>query len=156
MTNYTTQTQAAWHTLDVSDVAERLDANEHGLSQSEAAARLTKYGPNHLPQNPPTTLWLIVLRQFRSPLIYILALGGWMFWTAIGAASGRRRSVPSAGRVRAWLVVLACALPAAVVFVRGLRVLFGGVPGAYLPFPRQLLSMAMALLPVRWFIRSRV
>jgi spermidine synthase len=85
---------------------------------------------------------------FGSELIYILALGVWMFWTAIGAASGRRRSVPSAGRVRVWLVVLACVLPAAVVFVRGLRVLFGGIPGAYLPFPRQLIAMALALLPV--------
>jgi spermidine synthase len=96
---------------------------------------------------------VVLLRElnvafFGSELIYILALGVWMFWTAIGAAAGRRRSLPSAGRVRGWLVVLACALPLALVFARGLRVFFGGVPGAYLPFPRQLLAMAMALLPV--------
>jgi len=96
---------------------------------------------------------VVLLRElnvafFGSELIYILALGVWMFWTAIGAATGRRRSLPSAGRVRGWLVALACVLPVALVFVRGLRVLFGGVPGAYLPFPRQLLAMALALLPV--------
>jgi spermidine synthase len=34
------------------------------------------------------------------------------------------------------------------VLSRGLRILFGGVPGAYLPFPRQLAGMALALLPV--------
>ena len=43
-----------------------------GLSQSEAEARLRQYGPNALPEAPPTSLWRRLLEQFRSPLIYIL------------------------------------------------------------------------------------
>jgi Ca2+-transporting ATPase len=43
-----------------------------GLSQAEAAARLDRYGPNALPEAQAVTLWQRVLRQFRSPLIYIL------------------------------------------------------------------------------------
>ncbi len=68
------QPSAAWHALEMTEVCKYLDASEHGLSDGEAAARLTEYGPNKLPQKPPTRLWAIVLRQFRSPLIYILAL----------------------------------------------------------------------------------
>ncbi|AWR85456.1 cation-translocating P-type ATPase [Meiothermus taiwanensis] len=43
-----------------------------GLSQREAADRLARYGPNTLPEQPPEPLWRRFLRQFRSPLIYIL------------------------------------------------------------------------------------
>ena len=68
------QAQAAWHFLPLGDVARRLEANERGLTPSQAAARLAEYGPNKLPQKPPAPLWAIVLRQFRSPLIYILVL----------------------------------------------------------------------------------
>ncbi|HEY7669021.1 MAG TPA: cation-transporting P-type ATPase [Hyphomicrobium sp.] len=45
---------------------------EHGLSGSEAAARLARHGPNALPEPPPVALWQRLLRQFASPLIYIL------------------------------------------------------------------------------------
>lgn len=38
----------------------------------EAQDRLGSYGPNRLPEQPAPTLWEILLRQFRSPLIYIL------------------------------------------------------------------------------------
>ncbi|MCS7466810.1 HAD-IC family P-type ATPase [Stieleria sp. ICT_E10.1] len=72
--DHCSQTLLAWHALDVDGVVRKLEAGEHGLSETEAAARLARYGPNHLPRKPPTPLWAIVLRQFRSPLIYILAL----------------------------------------------------------------------------------
>ena len=72
--NHTTQELTAWHAISVDELSKKLVANEHGLSEKEAASRLVKYGPNHLPQKPPVPLWLIVLRQFRSPLIYILGV----------------------------------------------------------------------------------
>jgi len=43
-----------------------------GLSRSEAAARLARCGPNALPEAPPVSVWQRLLRQFASPLIYIL------------------------------------------------------------------------------------
>src|SRR3954447_11104282 len=43
-----------------------------GLSSSEAAARLARVGPNALPDPPPDPLWRRFVRQFQSPLIYIL------------------------------------------------------------------------------------
>jgi len=43
-----------------------------GLTTAEAAARLREVGPNALPERPPDPLWRRFLRQFASPLIYIL------------------------------------------------------------------------------------
>jgi Ca2+-transporting ATPase len=44
----------------------------NGLSSTEAADRLAREGPNALPERPPEPLWRRFLRQFKSPLIYIL------------------------------------------------------------------------------------
>jgi spermidine synthase len=85
---------------------------------------------------------------YGSELIYILALGIWLLWTATGAALGRRAAVPSGELVRLLLLAHGLALPLVIVLVRGLRPLLGGVPGAYLPFHIQLLAMSLALLPV--------
>ncbi len=48
-----------------------------GLDQADAAQRLARLGPNALPDAPPTSVRERLLRQFQSPLIYILlfALG---------------------------------------------------------------------------------
>jgi len=43
-----------------------------GLSNDAAQERLLLFGPNALPERPPTPLWQRFARQFQSPLIYIL------------------------------------------------------------------------------------
>ncbi len=43
-----------------------------GLSSAEARVRLARYGPNALPQPAPQPVWRRFLRQFQSPLIYVL------------------------------------------------------------------------------------
>ncbi|GIW34310.1 cation-transporting P-type ATPase [Meiothermus sp.] len=43
-----------------------------GLSEVEARERLKRQGPNALPEKRPEPLWRRFLRQFKSPLIYIL------------------------------------------------------------------------------------
>jgi Ca2+-transporting ATPase len=48
------------------------ESTKPGLSAAEAQARLRRYGPNVLPETPPTPLWRRFVAQFRSPLIYIL------------------------------------------------------------------------------------
>ena len=63
-----------WHAIDLASVRELLDATPRGLRDLEAASRLAKYGPNELPHTPPPAWWQIMLRQFRSPLIYILGV----------------------------------------------------------------------------------
>jgi magnesium-transporting ATPase (P-type) len=44
----------------------------NGLSAAQAAERLSRVGPNALPEAPPDPLWRRFVRQFNSPLIFIL------------------------------------------------------------------------------------
>lgn len=44
----------------------------NGLSTADAADRRLRFGPNALPEQPPEPLWRRFLRQFNSPLIFIL------------------------------------------------------------------------------------
>jgi P-type Ca2+ transporter type 2C len=43
-----------------------------GLSTADATRRLAQFGPNALPEHPPEPLWRRFVRQFNSPLIFIL------------------------------------------------------------------------------------
>ncbi len=62
----------AWHAEPTETVLAAMKTNERGLSISDVARRQQEDGPNVLPEKGPTPLWKIVLRQFVSPLIYIL------------------------------------------------------------------------------------
>ena len=64
----------SWFTMDLADVLQSLGTSREGLSDDEAASRLAKYGPNTLPRRKPPGLLEILLRQFRSPLIYLLGI----------------------------------------------------------------------------------
>ena len=64
----------AWHALESGRVHQALSTAETGLTTEEAEARLNRFGPNRLPEQPAPSLWEILLRQFRSPLIYILGV----------------------------------------------------------------------------------
>lgn len=66
------QTQTQWHLKTVSQSLDDLDSTEHGLSQEKAQSRLREFGPNKLPEAKSDPLLVIFLRQFKSPLIYIL------------------------------------------------------------------------------------
>jgi magnesium-transporting ATPase (P-type) len=46
--------------------------SESGLSPNEVAERLRRFGPNALPEPQTPSLAAVFLRQFLSPLIYIL------------------------------------------------------------------------------------
>jgi magnesium-transporting ATPase (P-type) len=65
--------ETSWHALDVGSVVERLATDpHHGLDAAAPSALRARYGPNELPaarQRPP---WVVLLIQFRSPLIYLL------------------------------------------------------------------------------------
>ncbi|WP_159476731.1 cation-transporting P-type ATPase [Dyadobacter sp. 3J3] len=49
---------------------------EKGLSKEEAEARTAQFGLNELELVKPENIWLIVLRQFNSVIVYILAAAG--------------------------------------------------------------------------------
>lgn len=66
------QAQIQWHLKTVSQSLDDLDSTEHGLSQEKAQSRLREFGLNKLPEAKSDPLAVIFLRQFKSPLIYIL------------------------------------------------------------------------------------
>ena len=46
-----------WHALPAADALLRLDSSAGGLSESEAAGRLARWGPNRLRATPPVSAW---------------------------------------------------------------------------------------------------
>ena len=54
------------------EVLATLGTSERGLSAREAAARLDRFGANTIGKGRDTGPWLILLNQFRNPLVLIL------------------------------------------------------------------------------------
>ncbi len=72
--NHQSQPTSTLNGFDLPALDQTLDVTSDGLTTSEAAKRLEEFGANELPRTAPPTWWHIVLRQFRSPLIYILGV----------------------------------------------------------------------------------
>jgi spermidine synthase len=95
---------------------------------------------------------VVILRElnvafYGIELICILAIGVWLFWTALGALVGRRTYTPSVRVIKFLFTLFSVLLPLEIVLIRYIRILFGGIPGAYLPFTRQLGAVILILLP---------
>ena len=73
------------HTLDAEVVAALLEVRpETGLSAQQALERLSRVGPNRLPQAPARSPWRVLLAQFKSILILIL-LGAAILAALVGS-----------------------------------------------------------------------
>ncbi|MBK5270820.1 MAG: cation-translocating P-type ATPase [Bacteroidia bacterium] len=61
------------YTLSVEETASSLQTNiEKGLSQSEANLRIKEFGANIYEVKKQKSIWLILLIQFKSPIVYLL------------------------------------------------------------------------------------
>ena len=63
---------AAWHTLSVDDVMQKLGTRPTGLAATEAARRLSEHGANELQAFATTSAWHTFFAQFKNALILIL------------------------------------------------------------------------------------
>jgi len=72
------KTKQAWHGLRVEAVLKQLRTTKHGISEKEAKERLYKFGLNKLPEEEPLSKFRILFEQFKSPLIYILVIAGFI------------------------------------------------------------------------------
>jgi spermidine synthase len=95
---------------------------------------------------------VVLLRElnvafYGIELIYILSFAFWMLGTAVGAAIGRRSYIPDEKTIHILFLISAIFLIADIVFIRGIRNLFGAVPGGYLPFAIQITGLLIALIP---------
>ncbi len=71
--NETTVPLNQWHALDPPEIFRRVRSDgTQGLARDEVVRRLAEHGPNTLPEAEHRPLWRVLLRQFASPLIYIL------------------------------------------------------------------------------------
>jgi len=68
-----------WHNLSIKEVFKILKTDpERGLSEKEVEIRQKEFGKNELPEEKPLSSFKIFLEQFRSPLIYILVIAGFI------------------------------------------------------------------------------
>ncbi|MCX8016119.1 MAG: HAD-IC family P-type ATPase [Patescibacteria group bacterium] len=65
-----------WHALESEKIFSILQTRNSGLNDKEAAKRQDVYGLNKLEEYRKTNLLRLFLKQFKSPLIYILLIGG--------------------------------------------------------------------------------
>jgi spermidine synthase len=85
---------------------------------------------------------------FGIELIYILALGIWLFGTGVGALIGRSNHIPSIHRINHFFIILAVIWLLDVAYIRGVRFIFGTVRGTYLSFEWQMIALILAIMPI--------
>ena len=64
-----------WHSLPIEDILQALDTSPGGLSSTQAAAALLRYGPNALPKAGRRSALRRFLAQFNNTLIFVLLAG---------------------------------------------------------------------------------
>ncbi|MBU2530225.1 MAG: HAD-IC family P-type ATPase, partial [Elusimicrobia bacterium] len=68
-----------WHYLSIKEVTKILDTDiKNGLEQRQVKKRQKEFGLNKLPEEKPLSSIKILLHQFRSPLVYILVIAGFL------------------------------------------------------------------------------
>ena len=61
-----------WSVKTSTETFQAFASAKEGLTKTEAAKRLQELGPNEIAQGKPTPWYVLLGRQFASPLIYIL------------------------------------------------------------------------------------
>ncbi len=61
-----------WYQLSTDEIFSHLHTSEKGLTEADAKERQARYGLNRLPEERGTGVFVLFMRQFASPLIYIL------------------------------------------------------------------------------------
>jgi magnesium-transporting ATPase (P-type) len=62
----------AWHALSTDEIFRNLNSHPEGLTQGDAQERLSKYGPNRLPDTARKSSLIRFLLHFHNVLIYVL------------------------------------------------------------------------------------
>lgn len=61
-----------WHSIDIQDIFAQIQSSDGGLTEEVAKNRLLNFGRNELPSEKQIPGWLLFLRQFVGPLMYIM------------------------------------------------------------------------------------
>lgn len=68
------------HSLSVKEIFDKLTSTENGLNNQDAQKRLAVYGANQLPEVESISLFLLVLKQFKSWLVILLIIAAAISW----------------------------------------------------------------------------
>jgi magnesium-transporting ATPase (P-type) len=63
-----------WYKLSIEETLRELNSTRSGLTKEESETRFLEYGPNKLPAKKKPPPFVAFLRQFLSPLIYVLLI----------------------------------------------------------------------------------
>ncbi|MEQ6120752.1 HAD-IC family P-type ATPase [Reichenbachiella sp. MALMAid0571] len=96
------------YSLNIDQAFTKLDSNQLGLNETEANKRLAIYGPNELPETKTASLWLLILKQFRSWLVIVLILAAIISWQA-------------GEMIDTWVILAVIVVNAAIGFFHELR-----------------------------------
>ena len=67
--------ETSWYSLSAADAAARLDVvPDEGLTSEVVDQRLTQYGPNALPTEPPPSMWDVARGQLSNPMNIMLLI----------------------------------------------------------------------------------
>jgi Ca2+-transporting ATPase len=70
-----TPPKATWHARTAEDVAAELAVDpDQGLEAGEVERRLSEYGPNELPKEPPPSTWEVAKGQLSNPMNIMLLI----------------------------------------------------------------------------------
>ena len=68
-----------WHNLSIEEIAKLQRTNlKEGLSEEEVQSRQREFGKNKLPEEKPPSKLSLFLAQFKSILIFILIVAGFL------------------------------------------------------------------------------
>ncbi len=70
------------HSLKIKEVLDELVTNSNGLTNKVAQERLTAYGLNEIPEGKSISIFLLILKQFKSWLVIILIIAAIISWFA--------------------------------------------------------------------------
>ena len=66
-TTIETTPDVAWYSVAAGDAAAQLGVDpDRGLDGTEVEERLSKYGPNELPKEPPPSRWVVARGQLPT------------------------------------------------------------------------------------------
>lgn len=69
-----------WHATTTDETCRALDTSTDGIDAATAAARLAQVGPNVLSLAPPIAAWRVLLAQFQSVVVLLLAAAAGVAW----------------------------------------------------------------------------
>src|SRR3989338_9305548 len=70
--------QANWHALTREQVFGVINSSPFGLNHNEVSYRIKAFRRNEVTVHKKNRAWKIFFRQFKSPLIYILIIAGFI------------------------------------------------------------------------------